>query len=46
MFGGSTIVIVVKENKVIIDNDILVNSEDGYETLIKYGDKIGKKYVK
>lgn len=46
MFGGSTIVIVVKENKVIIDNDILVNSEDGYETLIKYGEKIGKKYVK
>jgi len=39
--GGSTIVLLIEKDKVLIDNDILVNTEDGIETLVKLGEKIG-----
>lgn len=39
--GGSTIVILVKENKVKIDEDILRQSKDDIETKVKYREKIG-----
>lgn len=42
-FGGSTIILFVKENKVIIDNDILLNSTLGRETIVSCGEKIGIK---
>ena len=45
-FGGSTIIMFVKENKVIIDNDILLNSTLGKETIVSCGEKIGIKYKK
>lgn len=40
-FGGSTIVLLVQENKVSIDADILQNSADGFETVVFLGEKIG-----
>ena len=40
-FGGSTIILLLKENSVSIDEDILANSADGYETIVKLGEKIG-----
>ena len=43
-FGGSTIILFVKENEVIIDNDILLNSTLGKETIVSCGEKIGVKY--
>lgn len=43
-FGGSTIIVCVKENKVKIDEDILKNSLNGIETKVKYGEKIGEKF--
>lgn len=43
-FGGSTIILFVKEKKVTIDNDILLNSTLGKETLVSCGEKIGIKY--
>ena len=43
-FGGSTIILFVEENKVIIDNDILLNSTLGKETIVSCGEKIGIKY--
>ena len=43
LFGGSTIVIIVKENILEIDNDILENSSKGIETKIKLGEKIAKR---
>ena len=43
-FGGSTIILFVKENEVIIDNDILLNSTLGKETIVSCGEKIGIKY--
>lgn len=46
LFGGSTIVIMVKENVITIDEDILKNSNNNVETKIQIGEKIGKKVVK
>ena len=41
--GGSTIVLLLKKNTVEIDNDIIQQSQNGIETIVKYGERIGKK---
>ena len=43
MYGGSTVVLIIQENILKLDDDIMKNSEEGYETYVKYGEKIGKK---
>ena len=43
-FGGSTIVLLFKKDTIILDDDITNNSKEGIETIVKYGEKIGKKY--
>ena len=43
IFGGSTVVLLVKENQVVIDRDILENSKEDIETTVKLGEKIGGK---
>ena len=45
-FGGSTIILFVKENVIEIDNDILLNSSLGKETIVSTGEKIGIKIKK
>lgn len=40
-FGGSTIIIALQEGTVEIDRDILLNSQQGLETKVRYGEKIG-----
>jgi len=42
-FGGSTIILFVKENMVSFDKDILINSKLGKETIVSCGEKIGVK---
>ena len=42
-FGGSTIVMLFEKGSVIPDRDILENTSAGYETVVKYGEKIGVK---
>lgn len=42
-FGGSTIVLLVEKNKIEIDQEILENTKNGYETIVKIGSQIGKK---
>ena len=42
-FGGSTIILFVKEDVVNFDEDILNNSKLGKETIVRCGEKIGKK---
>lgn len=42
-FGGSTIVLLFEENKIIPDDDILKNTLNGFETIVKMGEKIGEK---
>jgi phosphatidylserine decarboxylase len=40
-FGGSTVVLLLKKGSVSVDPDILENSRQGIETVVKIGEKIG-----
>ncbi|MCR4889353.1 MAG: phosphatidylserine decarboxylase [Ruminococcus sp.] len=40
-FGGSTIVMLFERDSIVPDGDILKNSAEGFETIVKYGEKIG-----
>lgn len=40
-FGGSTVVLLLKKDTAVLDSDILENSKNGIETLVKFGEKIG-----
>lgn len=40
-YGGSTVILIAKDENVIIDNDLIVNTYAGYETMIKMGERIG-----
>ena len=42
-YGGSTVILIFKENTIDIDKDIINNSKNCYETIVKYGEKIGEK---
>lgn len=42
-FGGSTIVLLIKKDVVNIDDDIIENSEEDIETIVKMGERIGEK---
>lgn len=41
LFGGSTVVLLLEKDRIRLDEDILRNSADGIETIVKYGEKIG-----
>ena len=41
-FGGSTIVLLFKKNTIKLDDDIVNNSQENIETIVKYGQRIGK----
>ena len=43
LFGGSTVVLVIKKDAAAIDGDILAASEKGLETSVRYGEAIGRK---
>lgn len=40
-FGGSTIVLLLQKGCFIPDADIIKNTEDGFETIVKMGERIG-----
>ena len=40
-FGGSTVVLLLKKDAALLDEDILENSRNGIETVVKFGEKIG-----
>jgi len=42
-FGGSTIVMLFPKDSVTIDNAILQNTQNNYETIVRMGCKIGEK---
>ena len=42
-FGGSTIILFVKDNVIKIDDDILENSKNFMETTVNVGERIAKK---
>lgn len=41
-FGGSTIVLLFEPGRIAVDDDILRNSANNTETVVKYGERIGK----
>lgn len=43
-FGGSTVVLLFGRDRVCPDEDILRNSAEGIETVVKYGEKIGTRH--
>ncbi len=45
-FGGSTIVLLVSNDFVKFDNDIIENTNQGFETRVLYGEKIGERVRK
>lgn len=45
-FGGSTIILLIQKDRVELDPVLLENTLDGYETIIKMGETIGKLYRK
>lgn len=44
-FGGSTVMMFLEKNTVNFQQDILAQSKAGFETKIKFGEKIGEKYL-
>ena len=42
-YGGSTIILLVNKENVKIDNYLINNTKNGYETKIKIGERIGVK---
>lgn len=45
-FGGSTIILFFEKGKVKIDEDIIDQTNKGYETSVVMGEKIGEKVVR
>lgn len=44
-FGGSTVVLLFQNNKIRIDEDLLINTSKGYETGIKAGERMGVSII-
>ena len=42
-FGGSTVVLIFEKDTVEFDEDIMKNTVEGFETVVKMGEKIGHK---
>jgi len=42
-FGGSTVVLIFEKDTVELDDDIMANTRNGFETVVKMGEKIGHK---
>ncbi len=43
--GGSTIIVLLQKGVADLDEDIVRMSAEGIETVVRYGEKIGEKYV-
>lgn len=41
-FGGSTVILLLQHGRVRLDSDLLENSEGGYETIVRMGERIGE----
>ena len=43
-FGGSTVILVFAKDMVKIKDEIIKNSAEDFETIVKMGDVIGEKF--
>lgn len=41
-FGGSTVILVFEKNKILFEKDLIYTSSKNVETLIRFGDRLGK----
>ena len=41
LFGGSTVIVLTEGNRLILDKELIDNTENELETNVKYGEKIG-----
>ncbi len=41
-YGGSTIIVFIKANQAIIDEDIMKHNQENIETKVKYGEAVGR----
>ena len=41
-FGGSTVILLLQKDKLEIDEELIRNSQSGFETLIKVGETLGR----
>lgn len=44
-FGGSTVVVLVEPGKVKPDEDLLINTREGWETKVRYGERVAQAEV-
>ncbi len=44
-FGGSTVVLLFERDKIRIDDDLLMNTLNGYETAVEQGERIGVSVI-
>lgn len=40
-FGGSTVIVCLEKGRAVIDEDLALNTQNGIETVVKLGEKIG-----
>lgn len=40
-FGGSTVVVLTEPGKVVPDDDLVCNTQEGWETIVKMGERVG-----
>ena len=45
-FGGSTVILLFQKDAVVIDSEIINNTENNQETIVKFGQAVGKKVGK
>lgn len=44
-FGGSTVLLFIQEGQVVIREDLIQNTLDGYETVIRMGEPLGNTFT-
>ena len=44
-FGGSTVIMIFEKGKVAVDKDLILNSQNGIETKVYMGEKIGVSVI-
>ena len=42
-FGGSTVILLLQKGAAVIDEELLENTREGYESIVRLGQKIGQK---
>ena len=42
-FGGSTVILLLQKGAAVIDEELLENTRNGYESIVRLGQKIGQK---